>query len=90
MLLQRGHGIILSGFLRLFSCELLVSSCSSSVFEAFNVATSFSVDAVTDSSPVLEAASGLVDSSFDCVGTPSSFFSSAGSSPNVSWNHKIN
>lgn len=65
MLLQRGQGSILSGFFRVLSWELLVSLCSSSDFEAFKVAASFSVEAVTDSSPVLEAASGLENSSAD-------------------------
>ena len=88
MLLQRGQGTILSGFLRILSCELLVSSCSSSVFEVFNVAAFLSVDTVIDSSSVLEAASGLVNSSVDCVGIPSSFFSSDGFSPNVFWIHE--
>lgn len=68
MLLQRRHMIIFFGIFRLFSCESLVSSCSSSVFEVCNVVTSFLMDAVTDSSPVLKAASWLVNSSVDCKG----------------------
>lgn len=84
MLLQRGHGSILSGFFRVFSCELLDSLCSSSVFEAFNVALSFSTEGVLGFSLIPEAPSGFVDSSEDTGRTPSSFLFAVGFSPIVS------
>ncbi|KAJ0909068.1 hypothetical protein HanRHA438_Chr07g0317491 [Helianthus annuus] len=42
MLLHRGHGSILSGFFNVFSCSL----CSSSDFDTFAVADSFSAESV--------------------------------------------
>ncbi|KAJ6403574.1 hypothetical protein OIU84_015482 [Salix udensis] len=75
MLLQRGHGRILSGFFRVFSCELLVSLCSSSVFDVFNAALSFSMEVVLWFSLVAEVASGFESSSVATGETPSSCFS---------------
>lgn len=45
MLLHRGHGIILSGFFKVFSSETLVSLCSTFV-EDFNKEFSASADGV--------------------------------------------
>lgn len=58
MLLQRGHGSILSGFFKVFSCSL----CSSSDFDAFAVVDSFSAETVVGFSFV-ELAFGSVTSS---------------------------
>lgn len=88
ILLQRGQGSILSGFLRFLSCDLLVSLSSSSVFEVFKVVVSLSMGRVMDSSQVPEAVSGLLTSSNDWVGAPSSFFLSVGFSPSESWIHE--
>lgn len=84
MLLQRGHGSILSGFFRGFSCELLDSLRSSSVYESFNVALSFSTEGVLEFSLIPEVASGFVNSSEDTGGPGSSWLFSVGFSPNVS------
>jgi hypothetical protein len=75
MLLQRGHGMILSGFFRVFSCELLVSLCSSSVFEVFNAVLSFSTEGVLGFSLVPEVASRFEDSLAATGEAPSSWFS---------------
>ena len=40
MLLQRGHGSTLSGFFRVFSCELAASPCSFSVLSPFDFSVS--------------------------------------------------
>lgn len=84
MLLQRGHGRILSGFFRDFSCELLDSLRSSSGFEFFNVALSFSTEGVLEFSLIPEVASGFVNSSKDTGGPGSSWSFSLALSPNVS------
>ena len=73
MLLQRGHGMILSGFFRVFSC--IVSLCSSSVFEVFNAVLSFSTEGVFRFSLVPEVASGFEDSLVATGEAPSSRFS---------------
>lgn len=84
MLLQRGHGSILSGFFKGFSCELLDSLCSSSLFEGFKVALSFSTGSVLEFSLIAEVTSGFVNSSEDTGGPgPSSLFSD-GFSPKTS------
>jgi hypothetical protein len=75
MLLQRGHGRILSGFFRVFSCELLVSLSSSSVLEVCNPSLSFSMEGVLGFSLVPEVASGFEGSSVATGETPSSCFS---------------
>lgn len=47
MLLHRGHGSILSGFLRVFSGEFVASAlCSVSVLAVFDFALSSSIDGV--------------------------------------------
>uniref|UniRef100_A0A2P2J007 Secreted protein n=1 Tax=Rhizophora mucronata TaxID=61149 RepID=A0A2P2J007_RHIMU len=69
MLLQRGHGRILSGFFGVFSCELLlVSLCSSSVLEVFNSVLSFSTEGVFVFSLVPEVSSDFDGSTTVAVG----------------------
>lgn len=46
MLLQRGHGSTLSGFFRVFSCELAASPCSFSDLPPFDFAVSSSMEGV--------------------------------------------
>ena len=46
MLLQRGHGSTLSGFFRVFSCELAASPCSFSVLSPFDFSVSSSMEGV--------------------------------------------
>lgn len=84
ILLQRGHGSILSGFFRVFSCEILVSLCSSSFFEHFNVAVSLSADGVLGFSFTPEFASGSVNSSDVEDRAPSSCLVSVTFPPEVS------
>jgi len=72
MLLQRGHGSILSGFFRVFSCEILVSLCSSSVLQTFGVAVSLSTEGVLGFSLIPEDVAGSVNCSEIGGGAPSS------------------
>lgn len=61
MLLHRGHGSILSGFFRVFSCEILVSLCSP-FFEAFIDEVSMSTEGVLGFSLVLDDVGSLESS----------------------------
>lgn len=78
MLLHRGHGSNLSGFLRVFSCLLLESFCSLSVLEVFDFAESSSIEGVLGFTLVSGDVSGSADSSVSCT--------EASSSPDVSEN----
>ena len=63
MLLQRGHGSILSGFLSVFSCELVSSLCSLSVLPVFDFPVSSSIEGVLGLTLGSGEVSGFVDSS---------------------------
>ena len=62
ILLHRGQGRILSGFLRVFSCEFVGESfCSFSVLEVFDFADSSLIDGVLGLTLVSGNVSGSAD-----------------------------